>query len=103
MECGTHMIRSGKKQDLVDRLRAQFVTWKSINNVARWKTAIEFPNLRDLLQRRAVEDCADQGVQNCLGCRAPHTAALGSSPIAGMPDFMYLNLSNVPYTCALLF
>ncbi|KAJ7353148.1 hypothetical protein DFH08DRAFT_804733 [Mycena albidolilacea] len=29
-------------------------------------------------------------------CRAPHTAALGSSPIAGMPDLMYLNLSNVP-------
>ncbi|KAJ7713643.1 hypothetical protein B0H14DRAFT_2644732 [Mycena olivaceomarginata] len=28
-------------------------------------------------------------------CRAPHTAALGSSPIAGMPDFTYLNLSNL--------
>jgi hypothetical protein len=39
MECGTHMIRSGKKQDLVDRLRAQFATWKSTNNIARWKTA----------------------------------------------------------------
>jgi hypothetical protein len=35
MECRTHMIRSGKKQDLVDRPRAQFSTWKSTNNVAR--------------------------------------------------------------------
>jgi hypothetical protein len=37
------MIRSGKKQDLVDRLRAQIATWNSTKNVARWKTAIEFP------------------------------------------------------------
>jgi hypothetical protein len=34
-----YMIRSGKKVDLVDRVRAQFATWKSTNNVARWKTA----------------------------------------------------------------
>ncbi|KAJ7246888.1 PINIT domain-containing protein [Mycena haematopus] len=39
LECDTRMIRSGKKQDLVDRLRAQFATWKAANNVAKWKTA----------------------------------------------------------------
>ncbi|KAJ7155119.1 PINIT domain-containing protein [Mycena filopes] len=38
-ECGTHMARSGKKQDLVDRLRAQFSSWKGTNSVARWRTA----------------------------------------------------------------
>ncbi|KAJ7021311.1 PINIT domain-containing protein [Mycena alexandri] len=38
-ECGTHMARSGKKQDLVDRLRSQFSSWKSTNSVARWRTA----------------------------------------------------------------
>ncbi|KAJ6509862.1 PINIT domain-containing protein [Mycena vulgaris] len=38
-ECGTHMIRSGKKQDLVDRLCAQFGAWKSNNNTAKWTTA----------------------------------------------------------------
>ncbi|KAF8149285.1 PINIT domain-containing protein [Mycena galopus ATCC 62051] len=38
-ECGTRMIRSGKKQDLVDRIRAQFATWKAAHNVASWRTA----------------------------------------------------------------
>jgi E3 SUMO-protein ligase PIAS1 len=38
--CGTNMIRSGRKQDLVDRLRGQFATWKNTNNVATWKTAM---------------------------------------------------------------
>ncbi|KAJ7151838.1 PINIT domain-containing protein [Mycena crocata] len=37
--CGTHMVRSGLKQDLVDRLRAQFETWNQGNDVARWQTA----------------------------------------------------------------
>ncbi|KAK7059967.1 E3 SUMO-protein ligase pli1 [Favolaschia claudopus] len=38
-ECGTHMLRSGRKQELVDRLRDQFATWKRTNNVASWKRA----------------------------------------------------------------
>ncbi|KAJ7446598.1 PINIT domain-containing protein [Mycena latifolia] len=38
-ECGTHMTRSGKKQDLVDRLCLQLGAWKSNNNMARWMTA----------------------------------------------------------------
>ncbi|KAJ7689980.1 PINIT domain-containing protein [Mycena rosella] len=37
-ECGGHIIRSGKKQDLIDRLCTQFGAWKSNNNVAKWTT-----------------------------------------------------------------
>ncbi|KAJ7754147.1 PINIT domain-containing protein [Mycena maculata] len=42
--CGTHMIRSGKKADLVERLCDQFATWKSGNNLQTWilaKTIID--------------------------------------------------------------
>ncbi|KAJ6451773.1 PINIT domain-containing protein [Mycena sanguinolenta] len=39
LQCETRMTRSGKKQDLVDRLRAQLATWKVTNNVSKWKTA----------------------------------------------------------------
>lgn len=48
LECGIHMIRSGKKQDLIDRLCAQFATWKSTNNMQSWvraKTVIDQINL----------------------------------------------------------
>ncbi|KAJ6452023.1 PINIT domain-containing protein [Mycena vitilis] len=38
-ECGTHILRSGRKQDLIDRLSSQFATWKKSNDVARWKIA----------------------------------------------------------------
>ncbi|KAF7349619.1 E3 SUMO-protein ligase pli1 [Mycena sanguinolenta] len=39
LQCETRMARSGKKQDIVDRLRAQLATWKATNNVSKWKTA----------------------------------------------------------------
>ncbi|KAJ7101987.1 PINIT domain-containing protein [Mycena epipterygia] len=38
-ECGTHMTRSGKKQELVDRLRTQFMAWQNNNNMATWIVA----------------------------------------------------------------
>ncbi|KAJ7472876.1 PINIT domain-containing protein [Mycena galericulata] len=38
-ECGTHMTRSGRKQELVDRLCAQFATWKTTNNISNWTVA----------------------------------------------------------------
>ncbi|KAJ6627721.1 PINIT domain-containing protein [Mycena sp. CBHHK59/15] len=38
-ECGTHMTRSGKKQDLVDRLSVQFASWKSAKLADNWVRA----------------------------------------------------------------
>ncbi|KAJ6523984.1 PINIT domain-containing protein [Mycena capillaripes] len=38
-ECGTHMLRSGRKQDLIDRLHGQFTTWKNTKDVAKWRVA----------------------------------------------------------------
>ncbi|KAJ7093396.1 PINIT domain-containing protein [Mycena belliarum] len=38
-QCGTHMIRSGRKQELVDRLSMQLGAWKSNNDFAKWMAA----------------------------------------------------------------
>jgi E3 SUMO-protein ligase PIAS1 len=38
-ECGTILFKSGKKQDLIDRIIVQLDLWRNANNVERWVKA----------------------------------------------------------------
>lgn len=46
-ECGTHISKSGKKQDLIDRLVAAIDAWKQQNMIDRWnKAKVVFEQVR---------------------------------------------------------
>ena len=38
-ECGTHFSKSGKKQDIIDRIMTTFDAWRQANNVEKWEKA----------------------------------------------------------------
>ncbi|KAF7348866.1 hypothetical protein MVEN_01406700 [Mycena venus] len=87
-ECGTHMIRTGRKQDLVDRLRAQFATWKSTNNVARWRTAKAIIDEIKLPVASFMPDVASMSMASLP--RPSGATAYSSAPI------LILNPAHIP-------
>ncbi|KAL0071872.1 E3 SUMO-protein ligase pli1 [Marasmius tenuissimus] len=38
-ECGVHITKSGKKQEIIDKIVYQFDNWKQSNMVDRWNKA----------------------------------------------------------------
>ncbi|KAF7348863.1 hypothetical protein MVEN_01406400 [Mycena venus] len=87
-ECGTHMTRTGKKQDLVDRLRAQFAIWKSTNNVARWRTAKAIIDEIKLPVASFMPDVASMSMASLP--RPSGATAYSSAPI------LILNPAHIP-------
>ncbi|KAJ3721454.1 PINIT domain-containing protein [Lentinula raphanica] len=95
-ECGTHFSKSGKKQDIIDRIMTTFDAWRQANNVEKWEKA-----------KAIIYQVRNSGTYTPARLSSLHSASMaftsyGSSSSSSVGKVAGYNLPNVGSTSSIL-